>query len=231
MKICLNGCFPVVAAVIFTGSLLDAGPSKAVLYIDFIPLNPSRTRIRATGSLDRSLLPSGTGNAAVGGLTTGTNGNQTFLNLNSSSNLSLRYSDPASVGNVAGFRFRISGPTDPYQGTSTSNFQFNAPPIPVTNFFFQLRPTNGVVALGGQDIWIPNSYESNAAINGFFEINASLAQIGLLNNSVTYTLGGESIVLAVKAPAPLPLLGAAAAFGYSRKLRSRIKNSLKSEVI
>jgi len=50
---------------------------------------------------------------------------------------------------------------------------------------------------------------------------------------IEITTGGEFIsdhVSAIEAPGPLPILGAAAAFGWSRKLRKRLKSS-KSEVI
>jgi hypothetical protein len=67
---------------------------------------------------------------------------------------------------------------------------------------------------------LPDSYVSNAPISGFFDVNASLASLGVLNS--TYTVGGEQIMIV---PGPLPLFGAAAAFGFSRRLRKRVRKS------
>jgi hypothetical protein len=53
-------------------------------------------------------------------------------------------------------------------------------------------------------------------------LNGSLTT---LNNSFTQ---GDSSRDRDKVPGPLPLLGAGAAFGFSRKLRSRIKASVKA---
>jgi hypothetical protein len=91
-----------------------------------------------------------------------------------------------------------------------------------------LRPINGAAALGGQDFWLPNTY-TGGAISGFFDVDASLSQIGLLNNGVVYTIGGESIILRVPVPGPLPAFGAAAAFAYSRRLRYRIRKASASQ--
>ena len=47
-------------AGIATAVLIDAAPSKAILYIDFIPLSPTSTRIKASGSLNPSSLGAST---------------------------------------------------------------------------------------------------------------------------------------------------------------------------
>jgi len=44
-----------------------------------------------------------------------------------------------------------------------------------------------------------------------------------VNNSQIFTFAQATLYTATPAPAPLPLFGAAAAFGFSRKLRKRIK--------
>ncbi|MCX5953224.1 MAG: hypothetical protein NTZ40_06980 [Cyanobacteria bacterium] len=46
-----------------------------------------------------------------------------------------------------------------------------------------------------------------------------------VNNSQNFTFAQATLYTATPAPAPLPLFGAAAAFGFSRKLRKRIKLS------
>jgi hypothetical protein len=72
------------------------------------------------------------------------------------------------------------------------------------------------------------------AFNGIFNLDLSLAQIfGAGGASIfTYTSGSEQIILRKdpQVPGPLPILGAAAAFGYSRKLRNRIQKSTPSPV-
>jgi hypothetical protein len=87
------------------------------------------------------------------------------------------------------------------------------------------------------DLWFPNTFTGGASplnsdlpVDGFFDVNLSLAQIGFLGSSLTFTSGSEQIILSnnYKVPGPLPLLGAAAAFGYSRKLRNRIQKSTPS---
>ena len=87
------------------------------------------------------------------------------------------------------------------------------------------------------DFWLPNTFiggvlpvNQNKPLNGFFDVNLSLAQIGLSGPIIAFTSGSEQIILRnnSQTPGPLPLLGAAAAFGYSRKLRNRIQKSTPS---
>jgi hypothetical protein len=84
---------------------------------------------------------------------------------------------------------------------------------------------------GTQDIWLPNTY-TGGAIDGSFDVNYSLAQIfgASAPSTFAFTSGSEQIILRnnPQTPGPLPLLGAAAAFGYSRKLRNRIQKSTPS---
>ena len=63
-----------------------------------------------------------------------------------------------------------------------------------------------------------NYYWFSYADNSF---NISNGYIG--NDQVLYY--AEATPLAAPAPGPLPLFGAAAAFGFSRKLRKRIKQA------
>ncbi|MEB3316516.1 MAG: hypothetical protein VKO39_00005, partial [Cyanobacteriota bacterium] len=135
--------------------------------------------------------------------------------------LRFTYDDPGA--SIPGRRFRISGPTNPFTGPNGA-FNFVAPPTPTNDPFFILRPVNGVVALGGQDFWLPNTYASNAPFSGFFDVDVSRENIGLAGDRVVYTIGDETIILRnVPVPGPVPVLGAAMAFGYSRKLRKRIR--------
>jgi|694.fasta_scaffold99908_3 hypothetical protein len=90
---------------------------------------------------------------------------------------------------------------------------------------------------------IASSYYYNDSLQAFVLLD-SLESVALPTASFTYvglspatsTLFSPSTSPPVSSdvevvPAPLPLLGAGAAFGYSRKLRKRIKTSKKPEVI
>lgn len=200
--------------------MLDAKPSKAVLYINFIPVSPTRTRIQTSGSLNRASLPIGSGNVVSQGINTGSGGINASINITADA---IRSTYAGAFASVPGKFYKISGESNPFRGTGSS-FNFASPPTPTNSPFWVLRPTGGTAGLGGQDFWIPDSYVTNTAYSGFFEVNASLSEIGLLNRGVTYTIGSEQIVLS-SVPSPVPVLGATAAFGFSRKLRKRIRSS------
>jgi len=92
------------------------------------------------------------------------------------------------------------------------------------------------------DLWLPNTFTGGATpfnqtkdVAGFFDVNLTLAQIfgSATPSQFAFTSGTEQIILRnnpAPAPGPVPLLGAAAAFGYSRKLRNRIQKSTPSPV-
>jgi hypothetical protein len=203
-------------AGIATAILLDAAPSKAILFIDFIPLSPMKTRIKAFGSLTPSSLGASTSVTSQTGLTAG----QTSRLDKGNNTLSFTYSSPAVTG-IAGKRYAISG-TDPLFGGGaqvwTGATPVNNPPL--------------IMRFGStKDIWLPNTY-TGGAIDGSFDVSYSLAQIfgPSAPSTFAFTSGSEQIILRnnPQTPGPLPLLGAAAAFGYSRKLRNRIQKSTPS---
>ena len=206
-------------ASITTAVLLDAAPSKALMYIDFIPLSPTQTRIKASGSLNPSSLGTSTSVTSQ----TGINAGQTSRLDKGNNTLSFTYSSPAVTG-IAGKRYAISG-TDPLFGggvqTWTGTTPVNNPPL--------------IMRFGGtQDIWLPNTY-TGGAIDGSFDVNYSLAQIfgPSAPSQFAFTSGSEQIILRnnpAQTPGPVPLLGAAAAFGYSRKLRNRIQKSIPARL-
>jgi hypothetical protein len=92
------------------------------------------------------------------------------------------------------------------------------------------------------DLWLPNSFTGGASpinsalpVAGFFDVNLTLAQIfgSSTPSQFAFTSGTEQIILRnnpAPAPGPVPLLGAAAAFGYSRKLRNRIQKSIPARL-
>lgn len=200
------------AAGIATATLLDAAPSKAVLYLDFIPLSPTKTRIQSSGSLNTALL----GAWAAGSNTLDASGNNSSR-IGRGFNDFLNFTYNPTSTSVAGRRYSFSGTTNPFTGSGNVNWTGTTP---ANNPPLILRFTN-------QDLWLPTSYTSGAAINGFFDVNLSLAAIGLSSPIISLTSGTEQIILRdfTTVPGPVPLLGAAAAFGYSRKLRNRIQKS------
>jgi hypothetical protein len=217
----------LAVAGIFTATLLDSAPSKAVLYIDFIPLSPSLTRIQASGTLNPSLLgTSTTGNPVV----TATTGNNTSgINRNSDT---LRFTYGASA-NLPGRLFAMTGPSNPFP--VTGGFQAFSGTTPTNTPPFVLQLGTAGIRLANSLTVCPNNggcspINTNVPFSGFFNVNLSLAQIfGTGTTSIfSYASGSEQIILRKdppQVPGPLPLLGAAAAFGYSRKLRNRIQKS------
>jgi len=211
-------------AGIATAILLDAAPSKAILFIDFIPLSLTQTRIKAHGTINPSLLgTSAAGSVAVSPIHPA---NSSRISLNADD---VRFNYASTGSNVTGRRYAITGTSNPFTGTAsnagwTGTTPTNDPPL------FLRFGTN-------MDLWLPNTFTGGATavnqvkpLDGFFDVNLSLAQINLASPTIVFTSGSEQIILRnnPQTPGPLPLLGAAAAFGYSRKLRNRIQKSTPS---
>ena len=213
--------------------LLDAAPSKAVLYIDFIPspANSSHTRIKASGTINPSLLATSPTTATV---STGTGASASQFN-RAIATLKVTYGSPA-VSN-AGRRYAITPNTDPFTGGGNFN-QTGA--TPANNPPLWLRLGTPVGSTPTWDIWLPDSFTGGAsptnsalAVDGFFDVNSALTSIGLASSTIVFTSGTEQIILRynpAQTPGPVPLLGAAAAFGYSRKLRNRIQKSIPARL-
>lgn len=110
-------------AGIATAILLDAAPSKANLFIDFIPLNPTQTRIKASGTINPSLL----GTSSAGAVSTAPSGGNTSA-INKAAD-ALRFSYSPTVVSNPGRRYAITGTTtDPFAGGG--NFQWVTQPPP-----------------------------------------------------------------------------------------------------
>lgn len=225
------GFWGVVGIAAFT--LLDATPSKAVLYIDFIPISATRTRIQASGTINPSLLSFTPIPEAVAPGVSPTNPNSSRIGLNADA---VRFNYASVAAAPPGLRFRITGNSNPF--TATGGF---------TGFAAGTTPTNNpplILRWGtDMDFWLPDTFtgctsaacpsptNTASSLNGSFDVNLSLAQIGLASRSIVYTSGSEQIILRdATAPGPVPLLGAAAAFSYSRKLRNRIQKSIPARL-
>ena len=212
-------------AGIATAILLDAAPSKAILFIDFIPLSLTQTRIKAHGTINPSLLGTSAAGSVAVSPTPPTNSSRISLNADD-----VRFNYASTGSNVTGRRYAITGTSNPFTGTAsnagwTGTTPTNDPPL------FLRFGTN-------MDLWLPNTFTGGATavnqvkpLDGFFDVNLSLAQINLASPTIVFTSGSEQIILRnnpALVPGPVPLLGAAAAFGYSRKLRNRIQKSTPS---
>jgi hypothetical protein len=127
--------------------------------------------------------------------------------------------------------YQVSGP---FAIPGTANFGFSSPASSVIgpNTAGLIGNFNGDSTIGG--FGINTSYVSGSSILSSATFNGqTLAGLGLTTPGLlgTWSLvgGSDSIRVILGAPAPvpgpLPLLGAAAAFGWSRRLRRRISVS------
>jgi hypothetical protein len=121
---------------------------------------------------------------------------------------------------------------DVYSGTIAFPANFGS------GTYFETRDGGSGDALGpvqifgfGREIWVPAGYQSGEPINSSAIFpGQSLASLGVTPGIYTWTWGSgadsDDLTLLVEesippVPGPLPLLGAAAAFGWSRRLRKR----------
>jgi hypothetical protein len=233
MNITTTGLKLLAVAGIATATLLDAAPSKAILYIDFIPLSATQTRIQASGTLNPSHLGTSSAPAAIqtdstGSITSG---------ITRSVQDQLRFTHSLSTGSTPARFFAITGPNNPFTPPGAFQAWAGTTPTNTPPFILQLGttiPTKGIrlpnTLTGCTPSGCPSPNNTASPFSGFFDVNLTLAQIfGTGGASIfTYNSGSEQIILRKdppQVPGPLPLLGAAAAFGYSRKLRNRIQKS------
>ncbi len=117
-----------------------------------------------------------------------------------------------------------------YNITGPSRFNLD------TDFFFEPAITTGMsTALNGDfgSITLEPTYVSGSPIMSSARFsNRTLAELGFTTEGLigTWTLRDTTTadtiqVVVSPVPGPLPLLGAAAAFGWSRRLRCRVANS------
>ena len=221
---------------------LNAGDSKALLYIDFVAeTNTSPVQITLSGTFNR----------ANAGAPTAANYASTNAALNAgiqpgSTNPDvLRFTAlPTGTAAVAGQRFAFNDPRNqnPFTGTIGNRFatsiidsNFNTTTGPFFSFSFG---TGTSAAATPGTFWLSNNYADNDFIDRPLTFSTlSLTDIGFLLGTpdIVYTLGAEpnqeQVILRVSSsvPGPLPILGAATAFGYSRRLRKRVRNRSKSQ--
>jgi hypothetical protein len=212
--------------------VINAGASRAILFIDLVEVSPTRTEIRTSGSLNLTGLSSTNLNITTGAPA------QTGLNTNTDV---IRFIQGASF---AGRYYSFTGPANPFTAdninqpngstncSGTGNCLAIATPAPSVAVPFIFNRSSALVQnIPASTIWLANSYTSgNSIVNSFF-LDRSLAQIGLASPTVTYTLAGstETIVFREQVPGPLPILGAATAFSFSRRLRARILKASEAE--
>lgn len=161
--------------------------------------------------------------------------------------LSMALAQPAPLkAAVVAYTFDIlidSGPLQPnsYSGT----FAYNTQTFGLTDFSFNFQgvqydeaddPNASAVVGNGIFLGLEYSIDTLPAFSfvpGFFDVgeaffaydlDANLGQGGTGSLAFTKVVNPETSTV----PGPLPLLGAAACFGYSRRLRKRIIGSIPS---
>ena len=189
--------------------LLSQGQAKAILTYNIFE-SSSNVVVQASGSLDL------TGLTSIGTAACGVNGGLASV-------FAAVCTGPANPG----FVFRIMGP-------SSFNGSVNIAPASSVSGL-------STVLIGGAEIpyfGIQSSYISSTSINSSATFNGTtLAGLGFTTTGLigTWTLSnGETINVVIgdpsppsaATPGPLPLLGAGAAFGWSRRLRKRITTPL-----
>lgn len=108
-------------------------------------------------------------------------------------------------------------------------------PLSGGGFALSLGILSGGFPLPNAQLALPSGYSSGDPLNASASWDGeTLATLGLTPGSFEWTWGtgpNQRVNLSiVPVPAPLPIFGAAAAFGYSRKLRKRIKHGKRPPV-
>jgi MYXO-CTERM domain-containing protein len=204
--------------------LLSQGQAKAVLNVNIFDDGPN-LKVTVNGSI------SGSPGISKGIGACGTNG---FLSGQFSFPQSSLCSGPSTFSNI----YLISGPA----GYGGNGILFGADSV--TDFGFRLNPSSWVGGSGffsstyqlGDTYVLGTPYSSSATFNGKSLASEGFTATGLVG---TWTIDGtsESINVCIgsgpcasdpssSVPGPLPLLGAGAAFGWSRRLRKRIATPL-----
>jgi len=113
--------------------------------------------------------------------------------------------DPAWIFDTAELTANIGGsPGDPY--ILTKRFYTDATYATEITSWSLAHPTNTLGTIGSQTIFVRDNWSIPVG---------STASINNIDNNYTQS----------SVPGPLPLLGAGAAFGFSRRIRSRIKGA------
>jgi len=133
---------------------------------------------------------------------------------------------------VSGIRYDVTTFTGSYD-SNTSNFETPAN-SGVMPWWGDSSAATAFATAVGTNLGFPNF----GAIGPFFGISYDPVSNGVVYsgyfNGGTYTsdftannpvVWAKATLVSASAPGPLPLLGAAAAFGYSRQLRKRIKSA------
>ncbi len=151
----------------------------------------------------------------------------------------------AYVVTVGGVQYDVTTFTGTYNANSS---KFALPPAPGLMPWWgnQTLAANFATAVGA-NLGTPNSYFGNTSGPSFsYQTNAGVSTVGrnwctascmqnpdlilvAYANSATYAQA-TLYTAPTAAPGPLPLLGAGAAFGFSRKLRKRIQVARKPQV-
>jgi len=200
--------------------LLSQGQAKAVLYINIFDDGPN-LKVTVNGSIS----PGNAGTSTAAPTACGINGSLTGQGDPSDPSTICTGNDVlSSFGNIngpAGF----GGNGSLFPASSVTGFSFQFYPLSYntgTAFDPDFEQYKNTYALDPSYV-LGQTFSSSATFNGKSLASEGFTATGLVG---TWTIVGTSesinVFIGPPVPGPLPLLGAGAAFGWSRRLRKRI---------
>ena len=203
--------------------LLSQGQAKAVLNINIFDDGPN-LKVTVNGSIS----PGNAGTSTAAPTQCGVNGSLTGQGDASDPSTICTGNDAlSSFGNIIGGPAGFGGNGSLFPASSVTGFSFQFYPLSYntgTAFDANFEQYKNTYALDPSYV-LGQTFSSSATFNGKSLASEGFTATGLVG---TWTIVGttESINVYIgppaAAPGPLPLLGAGAAFGWSRRLRKRI---------
>lgn len=202
----------LAVAAIPACAVLQAGSAKAVLVYELIQQG-SDVQVKLSGSL--SGLPSPNPGSFSEGLSAVFEPSLGRINLSNGFSGGVAY----SVSGPSGFgpTFQISNITSLSASIATS-FLANSSRFGLASGYTQGTPITSTGLILGKSL----------STLGLSSTSGLLGTWTIGSDSIEVWAGAKPTASSAAAPGPLPLLGAGAAFGYSRRLRSRLRGGRPS---